>query len=321
MSETIFITGGAGNLARQLATRLLKDGDRVVLFDLAAPTDETLDACECVAGDVTQTADVRRALDKFGPDKIVHFAALLSGRCEQDRPQAWRVNVQATFDLLEEALDRKVGTVLFTSTAASYGGSLPDPLPEDQAQWPEGLYGVSKVAAERLGHYYRKRHGLDFRGIRLPIVISPFAHRGAASAYASLAFIDAALQGRHTVRVAPTTRVPAIYAPDAVRAVHELLKAPRSKLSRTVYNVEGLCPTMDEIVLAIQAQIEDAEIDYEPDADIRRLVESWPRRIDDASARHDWGWSPQYDLKQIASHLIGELRRDPSDARGLSPAG
>ena len=47
-----------------------------------------------------------------------------------------------------------------------------DPLPEDFPQWPENMYGVTKLAVERFGIYLNQNYGFDFRCLRFPMVLS-----------------------------------------------------------------------------------------------------------------------------------------------------
>ncbi len=315
MSKTYLITGGAGNLACRLSFELAGRGDRVVLFDIAPqPAAPVAEGCHYVQGDLTRHEDLLSVLEQQKPDCILHFASLLSGSCEQDRKQAWRVNMDGTFGLFEAALQAEVGQVLFTSTVATYGGHLPDPLPEDHPQWPKGLYGATKVACERLGVYYHEQHGIDFRCIRLPIVVSPFAPLGATSAYASQAFIQAARSGRFVFQVRPETRPAIIYLEDALHALSDLLDAPQDRLTRRVYNIHAIAPPASELARAIADRTSGAVLTFAPDSSLVRLIESWPTTIDDTSAREDWGWRHRYDLSALADHFIEELQREVADA-------
>ena len=72
-----------------------------------------------------------------------------------DPPRAWRVNASAAVELLELAAEHGVQRFFFPSTSATYGGRLPDPLPEDHPQWPDNIYGATKVAVERVGNLLR----------------------------------------------------------------------------------------------------------------------------------------------------------------------
>jgi threonine 3-dehydrogenase len=318
MSFKYLITGGAGNLAWYTARVLVAGGKQVVLIDLApAPPADLPEGCQYRACDLTQTAAVRAMLEQVRPQAVLHFASLLSARSEEVRPAAWRLNVDASFTLLESCLELGIRRVLFPSSVASYGGRLPRPLPEDHPQWPESLYGVSKVAVERLGAYYHARHGLDFRCLRVPIVVSPRANVGAASAYVSRAFIEAYRTGRFTFRVRRETAPAIIYVHDVVAALLGLLEAPEARLSRRVYNIHALAPAAEEVAACIGSRLSSARLLFDPDPAVTSLMEGWPSQIDDAAARHDWGWQPQFDLDRLADHMLEELARGAGPASGL----
>ncbi len=309
MSSTYLITGGAGNLACQLTHLLAGRGHRAVLFDVAhKPVTEIAAGCCYRQGDLAEAGAIGRAIAEHRPAVVIHFASLLSASSEADRQRAWAVNVDGAFALFEAALKAGVGQVFFPSSVAAYGAPLPALVPEDHPQWPTGLYGVTKMAVERLGAYYHAKHGLDFRAIRVPVVISRFASAGAASAYASRAFVEAAACGRFIFPVRPQTRPSAIYAKDVLRAILELLDAPATRLSRRVYNIQAISPTAEEIAQAIRARLPEARLTFEPDPEATALIESWPVRFDDAAARRDWDWRPQYGLAALADDFLKELR-------------
>lgn len=310
MAQTYLITGGAGNLACQLTFLLPDDVARVVLFDQAErPVAPIAPGCIYCRGDLTSQDDLPRVLREHRPETVLHLASLLSGSCEQDRRRGWQVNGDGTFALFEAGLEAGVRQVFFPSSLAAYGGRLPDPLPEDHPQWPTSLYGVTKVACERLGVYYHERHGLDFRCLRLPAVISRFAPAGAASGYSSRAFIEAVQHGRFVFPVRPTTRVSTIYVRDVLRGMVALVQAPEAALTKRVYNIHALAPSAEEIAAAIMARLPGADLRFDPDPQLVALIESWPVQIADDSARRDWGWQPVYHLESIAEDMIQELTR------------
>jgi len=179
-----------------------------------------------------------------------------------------------------------------------------------------GLYGVTKLAVERLGHYYHVKHGLDFRSLRLPVVVSPHAPAGAASAYASRAFVETAQHGRFTFRVKPDVCPSLIYVQDVLRAVVLLLSAPAEQLSRRVYNVQAMAPSALDIAQAIGARWKSAKVNFEVDPALTELIASWPSQLDDSSSRRDWGWSAKYDLDAMADHLWHQLEHTSGNESG-----
>jgi threonine 3-dehydrogenase len=317
--ETILITGGAGNLARQLSDEFASAGHNVVLADLPPAAPDVPHEYHVV--DISDQERIELVLDKVRPDRIVHFASLLSGQSEEDRARAWQVNMDGAFKLFEAALATGVSSIFFPSSVAAYGAPLPEVVPPDQPQWPTGLYGVTKACVERLGVYYHHRFGLDFRCLRLPVVVSRFAPPGAASAYASRCFVEAATTNHYTFRVRPETRPSLIYVKDVLRAVQQLITAPAGQLTRRVYNLQALSPTAGELCHAISKRIPGARLQFAPDAEVVQLIESWPVRFDDTVARNDWGWSPHFDLDMLADDFLGELIDGDADGRRLRGTG
>lgn len=316
MSERYLITGGAGNLACQLTFALARQADVITLMDIAErPAAATHSDCRYIRVDIADRHSIAEFIRELRPTTILHLASLLSGSCEQNRELAWRVNMDGTFALFETAIENGVGKIFFPSSLATYGGTLPSPLLDDHPQWPEGLYGVTKVACERLGSYYAARHGLDFRCLRLPIVISRHAPAGAASAFASRAFIEAMRAGAYTFKVFPEPEVSAVYVKDVLRAIVQLLEAPRDRLTGHAHNVHGLSISGDLIARAISRRVPYSRLNFAPDPQVAPLIASWPGVVDDHAARRDWGWAPQFDtIDALADDFLSELRAEVTPA-------
>lgn len=99
-----------------------------------------------------------------------------------------------------------------------------------------------------------------------------------------------------------------------------LLGAPQERLSRRVYNIQGISPTAQEIAAAIQARLPGVELTFDPHPTQADLVERWPQTMFDAPARHDWGWQPRFDLDGLANHFLEELQREFPHASKLPTA-
>jgi len=254
--------------------------------------------------DIGDIGDLSRFVQKHRPSVIVHLASLLSGSSEVDRRKTWHVNTTATLEILEQALNLRDCRVLFASTLATYGGDLPPSITEDQPQWPSTLYGVTKIACERLGAYAREAQGLDFRCVRLPIVLSPQAPPQAVSAMVSRAFVESAEKGAFVFRARPEMRVASLYVKDAIKAFVDLIFAPREKIHRPVYNVVGYSATLGEFSAAILKQLPSVEHRFEPSPEVERVLGGWPGAINDANARRDWLWNHNYDLDATAVDFL-----------------
>ena len=302
--ENVLITGGNGNLGRLVADKLLARGQRVVKFDIPGTEPETVHANETVvSGDIRDHELLQQVLAQHRPDTIYHLASLLSGSSEADLPAAWEINATASFRLLNLAHETGVGKFFFASTAASYGPVDTEPMPLEYPQWPESMYGATKVAVERMGVYFKQKQGLDFRCLRFPLVLSPFAPAGAVSAFPSQAF-KAALNGESfRFPVAQNTGVSTLFLEDVVDSIVDYTAAEATQLSRHVYNVHGYYLTAGMVALEAAKRFPGFDYRFEPIATVDHLISSWPNVVDDADARRDWGWQPAFDFDQSAARI------------------
>ena len=302
--QRYLVTGAGGNLARQLVDELRTQGKETLGIDLAPPTGRE-DAWLQV--DIADRGRLARLLAEFQPQCILHLASLLSMSSAADPPRAWRVNASAAVELLELAAEHRVQRFFFPSTSATYGGRLPDPLPEDHPQWPDNIYGATKVAVERVGTYFALSRGLDFRSVRLPIVVSPYAPPAAVSAYASHVFAAAARGESFTFPVSPKVAVSVIYVRDVTSGILRLVAAPEERLSRRVYNLHGFAASAAELAQAAQQRVPGFEYRFEPDPLATQILAVQPSVYADASARRDWGWQPQFDLAATADDMLSRM--------------
>ena len=304
--QRYLVTGAAGNLARQLMDELGKRGKETFGIDLApAPRGQEGNWRQV---DTTDRASLARLLAEFRPECILHMASLLSMSSAADPRRAWDVNASAAVALMELAVEHRVQRFFFPSTSATYGGALPDPLPEDHPQWPDNIYGATKVAVERVGAYFALSRGLDFRSVRLPVVASPFAPPAAVSAYASHVFAAAARGEPFTFPVAPEVALSVVYVRDVTLGILRLVEAPEEPLTRRVYNLHGFAASAGELALAAAQRAPGFRYRFDPAELPTRILSVQPSVYTDASARRDWGWQPRFDLAGTADDLLARAR-------------
>lgn len=308
MADLFLITGGNGNLARQLAVKLADQKKKILLTDISPRAEAGSERCDFVQGDIANVDFLKGLFDNYGPTHVLHMASMLSGSSENSRERAWQVNALASVTLLELSVKHGIKCFFFPSTAATYGSDITDPLPEDFPQWPENFYGVTKVAVERAGYYYYKKMRLNFRSLRLPFVISRFAPSGALTAYASHAFVEAVKDIPFSFPVRTNTVVSSIYVKDVINGIRDFIAAPDASLTRRVYNLHSCSPTAEAIALAIKARLPNFKYSFDPNTGVVRLTEAMPATITDRDARNDWNWDPVYDLDRMADDLISELQ-------------
>ncbi|MDH5353154.1 MAG: NAD-dependent epimerase/dehydratase family protein [Gammaproteobacteria bacterium] len=309
--KKILITGGNGNLGRLVSEQLLNQQQGVVKFDIPGTEPATLRDNEVVVtGDIRDTDTLEKIIIEHRPDTIYHLASLLSGSSELDLSDAWDINATSSFELMKLALKHQVRQFFFASTIATYGAVNNDPMPEDYEQWPENMYGVTKVAVERLGIYFKVKHGLDFRCLRFPLVVSPFAPKTAVTAFPSHALRAAHDGDSFVFPVSENVGMSTIFLEDVVDSIVQFTSADRSNLSRHVYNLHAYYLSAGMIARAAVEHFPGFKYRYEPIDSVEGLINSWPDVMDDASARHDWGWNPGYDLTRSVDRMCGLLRQE-----------
>ena len=308
MTDTILITGGNGNLGRLVAERLEAQGTRVVSFDLPGSEGPHSEARHAVIlGDIRDTDLVRKSLETHKPDAIIHLASLLSGSSEANPQAAWEINATASVTLMQMAREIAPGPFVFSSSVATYGPGLPSPLAVDAPQWPETIYGATKVAVERMGHYLKRVHGFDFRCLRFPMVLSPFAPPAALTAYPSHAF-RAAIEGRpFTFPVHPQTGMSNLFLDDVVDSIALLTRADGSRLITPGYNLHAYPLTAAQIAEELKSRVQGFTCDFQPDDRVVGFVGGGPDEMDSTPARAEWDWRPKFDFKASAEALLDRL--------------
>ena len=84
-----------------------------------------------------------------------------------------RDNIQATQRLLESMARMPIQKYVYSSSSSVYGNDVPLPMREDTYLQPLSPYGVTKLAAEHLGHLYHANHGVPTVSLRYFTVYGP----------------------------------------------------------------------------------------------------------------------------------------------------
>lgn len=134
-ARTVLITGGAGQLGRDLAASFAAAG-----WEVAAPGRADLD--------VTDRSTVLAAAGSLRPDVVVHAAAWTAvDDCEADFDRAWRVNALGSRHVAEAARLERAHLVA-VSTDYVFDGTKPAPYVEWDPPAPASAYGRSKLGGE-----------------------------------------------------------------------------------------------------------------------------------------------------------------------------
>jgi len=311
------ITGGAGMVGRQLSRLLLARGESVSILDLAPATKlpaDIRDRVTIVRADLSNWAEVMDGVRSTAPDVIYHIGALMPPASEQAHATAWAVNVGGTMNVLEAARLFDVRTIVYSSTTATFSPSLPENCPNDCAQMPVTMYGVTKVCSERLGEYYHRRYGVDFRAVRFLSILGPGRIPGFGwSAYTSLVVEECAKGNPYVLKVSRELRLRFIYVKDAALSLIALGDAAPSALAARCYNLDGFSASTEEIAGAVRRHVPGARISYEFDPAYQHIMDTQygniQRRMDDSLARRDWGWRASYGLDDAVRDFVESVQQ------------
>jgi GDP-4-dehydro-6-deoxy-D-mannose reductase len=165
---TVLVTGLAGFVGSHFAEYALGQGAVVVGSRLPSGSTETIDHIrhdlQLFEVDLRDATDVRRLLDRTGPDWIVHLAAQSFVGTSWEAPAETLVNnVLSQLNVLEAV--REAGAqprFLVIGSGDEYGDVRESELPVDENVpfRPLSPYAVSKVAQDLMGYQYWRSYGL-----------------------------------------------------------------------------------------------------------------------------------------------------------------
>jgi UDP-arabinose 4-epimerase len=141
--STILIVGGAGFIGSHTAKLVAAAGHKPVVFDnLSSGHRWALRWGVFEEGDLADRDAIDRVLARHAVDAVIDFAAHIEvGESVRNPRKYFRNNLVNTLNLLDAMVDKGVGQIVFSSTAAVYGDPLTVPIPEDHRLLPLNPYG------------------------------------------------------------------------------------------------------------------------------------------------------------------------------------
>lgn len=317
--DKILVIGANGQIGSELTDALAAThgADHVVAADIG-PCSLYNAACYEKL-DVLDSSQVARIVERHGVTQVYQLAALLSVTGEQAPLKAWTLNMTGLLNVLDLARERgqagKPLRIFWPSSIAAFGPHTPAiDTPQLAVMDPTTIYGISKLAGERLCAYYFAKFGIDVRSLRYPGIISYKSPPGGGTTDYAIAIFHAAKRGEpYTCYLGPETTLPMMYMPDAIRAAIELMAAPANRIRiRSAYNVAALSFNPRELAQAIRKHLLQFAINYQPDAR-QAIADTWPHSLDDSWARADWNWRAGIGLEQLVIDMLDNIKLAPDE--------
>lgn len=302
--QRILITGALGQLGLEFIKYFEKSDVYVLATDIRTPSEKL--SCEFEKADALDKDRLDQLVKKYKINTIYHLVAVLSANGEKNPFSSWNLNMNSFQNIVEISLDNNIKNIFWPSSIAVFGtDSNLDFVSQNPSMSPETIYGVSKLAGEKLSSYYFNKFGLDIRSLRYPGIISTDTLPGGGTTDYIIEMLNAAKnKSDYTCFLSEETKLPMMYIDDAIDAAIKLMSVERKKLTiSTSYNVTGFSITPSELENQIRSRGFDIKIDYKPDFR-QKIANSWPKKIDDSSSIKDWEWSCNFGIKETLDRVF-----------------
>lgn len=313
MSSRILIIGACGQIGTELTSKLreIHGVENVVASDINTRKLDLVNSGPFEIIDAKNFNAIKDCCINYNIDTVYLMAALLSATGEKYPMEAWDLNMNSLFHVLNLAKGGSIKKVYWPSSIAVFGPTTPrDNTPQHTICEPTTVYGITKQVGERWCEYYYKKYGVDVRSIRYPGIISHKAMPGGGTTdYAVEIYHEAIKTGNYNCFLSENTSLPMMFMDDAIKATVDLMEAPAVNLTiRSSYNLSAISFTPKEIFESIKRHIPDFKITYGPDFR-QAIADSWPSSIDDSIARNDWNWQHSFDLDAMTEVMLKELNK------------
>lgn len=304
----ILITGGLGQIGSDLSIALRQKygSHNVIVTDSRKPDASVYEQGPYEYLDVLDKSSLERAVINHNVDWMLHLPAIMSVLGEKKPDLCMDLNIIGSRNALDVCKNNRLRCFI-PSSMAVFGSDAGKIMTKDDTICnPRTLYGITKVLVEQLGCYYHRTFGLDFRCIRYPGLISPATLPGGGTTDYAVHMYHAALKKQpFECPLFPDEPLPMMYLEDALVGAVQLLEAPRSTLSRSVYNLAGFSFTPAELHKSIE-KVAPLSLSYVKGIQ-QDIAHSWPDSIDDSNARKDWGWKPRFDLDSMTMAMMEDI--------------
>lgn len=110
-------------------------------YDVYAPSHKEME--------ITDRKSVEQAFCRFRPDYVAHCAAVSDvGACEKEPECSWKINVDGSRNMAELSARYHAKCLIASSDQVYFGSHKKEPHREDEALYPQNVYGREKLRAE-----------------------------------------------------------------------------------------------------------------------------------------------------------------------------
>ena len=305
---TTLVTGGNGWMPSHVVRRLARRGECVVSYDLMAPDDllrdflgPAVDNVIFESGDVADLEGLRAVATAHSISSLIH-AAVITPRIDRERREPVRiveVNLVGTVNALEVARGLPdLRRFVYVSSCAVWG-DVPGAtvLDEETPTNATSLYGVTKLASERIALRYTDLFGMDVVALQPGNVYGPMER--VTPGYVG------ATQLREMLRIHFTGQPVLVnslegpyldwtYVDDIAEGIERAWAAPEPLPHRVYSLTSGRLFSIGDLLAAFARHLPGFAYQQVPPEEANYLVSGEPAGLVPSNARMqaDFGWAP-----------------------------
>ena len=298
MKERIFITGALGQLGQEFIKYFVKNNIYVLASDIRSPKNKL--NCDFEIANAMDKDRLDTLIKEYRINTIYHLVAILSATGEKNPFNSWKLNMESFQNIIEISISNKINKIFWPSSIAVFGTkSNLENVIQDPILNPETIYGISKLAGEKLIRYYNNKFDLDIRSLRYPGIISFKSQPGGGTTDYVMEMIESLKKGEnYTCFLNKDTRLPMLYIDDAILGTIKYMSTEKKKLSvEESYNITGFSITPQELEEKLKEIGYKGMVIYKPDFR-NKIANTWPEEINDSVARRDWDWKANFGLNE-----------------------
>ncbi len=318
------VTGGAGLMGSHIADRLVAGGaTEIILLDNFVRgslhnLEKTLQdpRVRLVKGDIR---DLDLLMDlAAGKDGIFHMAAIRITACADNPREAMEVMLSGTHNVLQAAVEKKVGRLLYASSASIYG--LADTFPTAETHHPYNnrtYYGAAKVAGEGMVRSFADMYGLNYIALRYFNVYGPRMDIYGKYTEVLIRWLDRIDAGQPPLIFGDGSQTMDMINIDDITDAN--IMAMESDVTDEVFNIAS--GTETSLLGLLRALLKVTGSTLEPEFLPERTVNPVPRRLaDTGKAEKLLGFRAKVDVEEGLRRLLA-WRKEVLMARGATELG
>ena len=306
----ILVIGSSGQIGTDLCLSLerIYGAENIICSDLNPPKDKN-HRKNFIKLDVLDNEMLTKKVKEENISEIYLLAASLSALAEKNVLISWELNMNSLINVLELARKKIIKKIFWPSSIAVFGPDSPKlNTPQNTTLNPSSIYGITKLAGEKLCQYYYDKFDVDVRSLRLPGLIGWRSLAGGGTTdYAVEIFYYALKNNDYTCFLSKETILPMMYMDDAIEAIIKIMTTKKENIKiRTSYNISAVSFTPKELEKQIKIYFPNFNVKFKPDYR-QKIADSWPDSIDDQEAKVDWGWKAKFNLEKLTSEMFKNL--------------